>query len=149
MAQTQADMQRSFAHLFSTLNTVDWKLTKEQAALVEAAGGAISHLTAPQGSGPASEQPPQPPAPEPAAVNSEFSPSPASPDWHTPSSAMTGTAPVDPVAASAPRLAVTASPASWPSPKEAQLTASRRELVRNRSNEEAPDAKQSRGNTDS
>jgi hypothetical protein len=101
------------------------------------------------GTAAASVQPPQPPAPEPLAVISEFSSSPASLDWHTPSYAMIGTPPVDPVAAGAPSLAATASPASWPSPKEAQLVASRRELVRNRSNEEAPDAKQSRGNTDS
>ena len=147
MAQAQADMQRNFAHLFSTLNTVDWKLTKDQAALVEAAGGAISHFNETQEAATASVQPPR--ASEPATVNSEFSPSPASPDWHTPSSAMVGTPPGDPVVASAPSLAATASPASWPSPKEAQLVASKKELVRNRSNEEAPDAKQSRGNTDS
>jgi hypothetical protein len=29
MAQTLSDLQRNFAHLLSTLNTVDWKLTKE------------------------------------------------------------------------------------------------------------------------
>jgi sensor histidine kinase YesM len=49
MALAQADMQRNFAHLFSTLNTVDWKLTKEQAALVEAAGGATSNFNVSQG----------------------------------------------------------------------------------------------------
>jgi hypothetical protein len=54
MAQTQSHMQRNFPHLFSTLNTVDWKLTKEQAALVEAAGGAISHFTETQGAAAAS-----------------------------------------------------------------------------------------------
>ncbi len=144
-------MQSNFEHLFSTLNQVDWKLTKEQAAIEEAAGGAKSHLTTSQGTAAASEQSPQPNASEPAVVTSEFSPQEEAGEWPTPSSAQTGTPPDDPVATSAPARAATASlsPASWPSPKEAQLSASRRELVRNRSNEEAPDAKQSRGSSDS
>jgi hypothetical protein len=154
-------MQKNFEHLFVTLNKVDWKLTKEQATLVEQAGGPISSFTGEQSS--ASQQITQLVVSEPRAVGVGESSSPdqtdhflaqheAEAEMASPTSAAAATPTGGPAAAGVPSSAAVAplSPASWPNPKEAEkLSAGKRELVRNRSNEEVPQPKLSRGSSDS